>query len=182
LKRINCVFGDYFLGGRQFDKLDTLISYFMFYSELVKNERLLHPLAPLRITRLEKTYISKGVFSKNGGKKSSTQIQQQQIQTLSSIEFIEGEELVVVDEESSLVIGGDEDRVVSGEEEEDIEEDLMLDNEEILSIDKEGELFLVFHNVNEDSEWLWAKNIRTNKYGLLNSRCVTQVVCVIIFF
>ena len=56
--RITTVFGDYYIGGRQFDRLETLISYYMFYSELVKDEKLLYPLAPSIICDLYRTYIS----------------------------------------------------------------------------------------------------------------------------
>lgn len=58
LFRITAVFGDYYIGGRQFDRLETLISYYMYYSELVKGEKLLSPIAPPRICKLERTYVS----------------------------------------------------------------------------------------------------------------------------
>jgi hypothetical protein len=45
------VFGDFYIGGRQFDRLETLISYYMFYSELKKGECLLHPLPPTKVKK-----------------------------------------------------------------------------------------------------------------------------------
>jgi hypothetical protein len=47
--RITAVFGDYYIGGRQFDRLETLISYYMYYSELKKGETLLNPVSPLLV-------------------------------------------------------------------------------------------------------------------------------------
>lgn len=56
--RITAVFGDYYIGGRQFDRLETLISYYMYYSELVKGEKLIHPIAPPVMCHLERVCIS----------------------------------------------------------------------------------------------------------------------------
>lgn len=56
--KITAVYGDYYIGGRQFDRLETLISYYMFYSELVKGEKLLNPIAPPIVCKLERTYLS----------------------------------------------------------------------------------------------------------------------------
>ena len=50
--RITAVFGDYYIGGRQFDRLETLISYYMYYSELKKGETLLNPVAPAVVSTL----------------------------------------------------------------------------------------------------------------------------------
>lgn len=56
--KITAVFGDYYIGGRRFDRLETLISYYMYYSELVKGEKLETPVIPQRICRLERTFLS----------------------------------------------------------------------------------------------------------------------------
>jgi len=56
--RITAVFGDYYIGGRQFDQLETLISYYMFYSELVKDEKLLIPIVPPVVYKVERTFLS----------------------------------------------------------------------------------------------------------------------------
>ncbi|KAI4459249.1 ras gtpase-activating protein [Holotrichia oblita] len=44
--RITAVCGDFYIGGRQFDSLNDLIGYYTVYSDLLKRERLLHPVAP----------------------------------------------------------------------------------------------------------------------------------------
>ena len=38
--------GDYYIGGREFDTLSDLIGYYTSYSDLLKGERLLHPVSP----------------------------------------------------------------------------------------------------------------------------------------
>ena len=72
--RITAVFGDYYIGGRQFDRLETLISYYMYYSELVKGEKLLNPVAPPIACRLEKTYLSIKAFKNSSNQKSKSQL------------------------------------------------------------------------------------------------------------
>ena len=57
-ERITAVFGDYYIGGREFDRLETLISYYMYYSELVKGEKLIYPVAAPILCRLERICIS----------------------------------------------------------------------------------------------------------------------------
>lgn len=44
--RITAVCGDFYIGGRQFDSLPDLIAYYTYRSDLLKRERLLHPVAP----------------------------------------------------------------------------------------------------------------------------------------
>lgn len=56
--RIKPIFGVYFIGLRHFDKIETLVSYYMYYSELVKGEKLLYPIEPETITRMDGVYIS----------------------------------------------------------------------------------------------------------------------------
>ena len=72
--RITAVLGDYYIGGRQFDRLETLISYYMYYSELVKGEKLVNPIPPPIVCRLERIcYSIKPLVSKchtNGVNKS----------------------------------------------------------------------------------------------------------------
>ena len=38
--------GDYYIGGREFDTLSDLIGYYTCYSDLLKGERLQHPVPP----------------------------------------------------------------------------------------------------------------------------------------
>lgn len=44
--RITAVCGDFYIGGRQFDSLPDLIGYYTSCSDLLKRERLMHPVAP----------------------------------------------------------------------------------------------------------------------------------------
>ncbi|XP_048484401.1 ras GTPase-activating protein 1 isoform X2 [Plutella xylostella] len=44
--RITAVCGDYYIGGRQFDSLPELVSFYSHCSDLLKRERLLEPVAP----------------------------------------------------------------------------------------------------------------------------------------
>ncbi|TRY67220.1 hypothetical protein TCAL_09809 [Tigriopus californicus] len=44
--RITAVCGDYYIGGRQFDSLQDLIGYYTYKSDLLKGERLKHPVPP----------------------------------------------------------------------------------------------------------------------------------------
>ncbi|XP_022919316.1 ras GTPase-activating protein 1 [Onthophagus taurus] len=44
--RITAVCGDFYIGGRQFDSLNDLIGYYTQFSDLLKRERLIHPVAP----------------------------------------------------------------------------------------------------------------------------------------
>lgn len=46
LYRITAVCGDFYIGGRQFDSLPDLIGYYTSCSDLLKRERLMHPVAP----------------------------------------------------------------------------------------------------------------------------------------
>lgn len=38
--------GDFYIGGRQFDSLIDLVGYYTSVSDLLKKERLLHPIPP----------------------------------------------------------------------------------------------------------------------------------------
>nr|CAD7425858.1 unnamed protein product [Timema monikensis] len=44
--RITAVCGDFYIGGRQFDSLSDLIGYYTSCSDLLKRERLIHPVPP----------------------------------------------------------------------------------------------------------------------------------------
>ncbi|KAG8224112.1 hypothetical protein J437_LFUL001806 [Ladona fulva] len=44
--RITAVCGDFYIGGRQFDSLSDLIGYYTSCSDLLKRERLVHPVPP----------------------------------------------------------------------------------------------------------------------------------------
>jgi len=38
--------GDFYIGGREFDSMSDLIGYYTMCSDLLKGERLHHPVAP----------------------------------------------------------------------------------------------------------------------------------------
>lgn len=44
--RITAMCGDFYIGGREFDSMSDLIGYYTMCSDLLKGERLLHPVAP----------------------------------------------------------------------------------------------------------------------------------------
>lgn len=44
--RITAVCGDFYIGGRQFASLNDLVGYYTECSDLLKRERLVHPVAP----------------------------------------------------------------------------------------------------------------------------------------
>lgn len=44
--RITAVCGDFYIGGRQFDSLNDLVGYYTACSDLLKKERLVHPVPP----------------------------------------------------------------------------------------------------------------------------------------
>jgi len=44
--RITAMCGDYYIGGREFDSLSDLIGYYTSWSDLLKGERLIYPVAP----------------------------------------------------------------------------------------------------------------------------------------
>nr|CAH0102365.1 unnamed protein product [Daphnia galeata] len=44
--RVSAVCGDFYIGGRQFDSLSELVGYYTSCADLLKKERLVHPVAP----------------------------------------------------------------------------------------------------------------------------------------
>ena len=48
--RITAMCGDYYIGGREFDTLSDLIGYYTCYSDLLKSERLQHPVPPPEVS------------------------------------------------------------------------------------------------------------------------------------
>lgn len=44
--RITAVCGDFYIGGRQFDSLNDLVGFYTSCSDLLKRERLMHPVPP----------------------------------------------------------------------------------------------------------------------------------------
>lgn len=46
LYRITAVCGDFYIGGRQFNALSDLVGYYTSMSDLLKRERLVHPVPP----------------------------------------------------------------------------------------------------------------------------------------
>ena len=155
LKRITAVYGDYYMGGRQFDCLETLVSYYMFYSELIKGEKIQYPIAPQLIERIESTYIS----VKPHLMKTSNQTYDNEFKTKSKLVSIQMSS-------SSTTSSFNECSDVDGEN----------DDEIILYFERVGENFRVFHQVGEQGEWYWAQRCDTNEYGLLLADCVKQVV------
>ena len=113
----------------------------MFYSELVKDERLQYGVAPARITRLERTAVARELYKRNRSKTNRS----------------DGEEI-------------DDDENDDNEDNDDITDNEYGDNEdddEVLEIVSIGEVFTVHHTVNNDDKWLWAESRRSGKVGLL---------------
>ena len=48
--RITAMCGDYYIGGREFDTLSDLIGYYTSWSDLLKGERLMNPVAPPEVS------------------------------------------------------------------------------------------------------------------------------------
>jgi hypothetical protein len=143
------------MGGRQFDCLETLVSYYMFYSELIEGEKIQYPIAPNLIERIESTYISiKPYLMKKSNQKYGNQIKTKS--KLVSIQMSSSSTSSSFNESSDL--------------------DLENDDEIILYFERVGEIFRVFHQVGEQDEWYWAQRYDTNEYGLLLADCVKQVV------
>ena len=141
------MFGDYYIGGRRFDRLETLISYYMYYSELVKGEKLENPIAPIRVCKLERTYLSIKPYSN---------YQQNHLSALSRNQIRINRNLNETNSKNN-------------------QSNYWNNSEDILYFDRIGERFKVFHEVGE-GEWLWAQSCRTNEFGLLYAECVIQIV------
>ncbi|XP_076355488.1 ras GTPase-activating protein 1-like isoform X1 [Tachypleus tridentatus] len=62
--RITAVCGDYYIGGRQFDSLSDLIGYYTSWSDLLKKERLVHPVAPPEPVNDKKRLVAVLPYSK----------------------------------------------------------------------------------------------------------------------
>jgi hypothetical protein len=177
--RITAVFGDYYIGGRQFDRLETLISYYMYYSELVKGEKLLHPVVPPIVRKLDRTFLSIKPYPNF----NTTN------QTLNKIQYsgyniaLNANSVANYNANSSHMIRNTMSNSSSHNENLNLHvnnnEQLAAsngwnNNEDILYFDKIGERFKVFHEI-DDSEWLWAQSCETNECGLLNA---DSVICV----
>ena len=50
--------GDYYIGGREFDTLSDLIGYYTSWSDLLKGERLQHPVPPPEVGFLSSSSTS----------------------------------------------------------------------------------------------------------------------------
>jgi hypothetical protein len=127
----------------------------MYYSELVKGEKLENPIPPNRICKLERTYLSIKSYSNN----QYNNINKSKLKYLN----IHNTNNNNNNNSSSN------------------QTNYWNNSEDILYIDKIGERFKVFHEVN-DGEWLWAQSFKTNEYGILNADCVIQIVIFLIFF
>ena len=51
--------GDYYIGGREFDTLSELIGYYHSWSDLLKGERLRHPVAPPEVRHTSVTRMAR---------------------------------------------------------------------------------------------------------------------------
>jgi hypothetical protein len=121
----------------------------MYYSELVKGEKLETPVMPQRICRLERTYLSIKPYHFN------------QLSTLSR-----NQNRILYKKKPNELNRNS------------IQSAYWNNGEDMLFFDKIGERFKVFHEV-DDGEWLWAQSFKTNEIGLLNSECVIQIVILI---
>lgn len=61
--RITAICGDYYIGGRKFQSLQHLIGYYSKYGNLVKNEKLQHPVPSLKSVHLAYRIIAKFPFT-----------------------------------------------------------------------------------------------------------------------
>ncbi|XP_028399121.1 ras GTPase-activating protein 1-like isoform X2 [Dendronephthya gigantea] len=64
---ITALFGDYYIGGRQFEKLRDLIGYYTKYSSLLKDERLEYPVQPPEPVSLSTRMVAKHAYLKPPG-------------------------------------------------------------------------------------------------------------------
>ena len=175
------MYGDYYMGGRQFDCLETLISYYMYYSEIIKGEKLTCPIAPPVIERVERTYVS----TKPHIKKNNTNMKDDECASFKkkSKKSSSGN--------SSNYNGSDLDVEMEDEEEQEQDEEEednatyeypLVDDDIVLYFENVGEMFRVFHEVGERGEWFWAQRGYSNEHGLLLAECVRLVVRGILFF
>ncbi|CAF0797275.1 unnamed protein product [Brachionus calyciflorus] len=100
--KITGLFGDYYIGGRQFDKLETLISYYMHYSELVKGEKLLEPLPPSRVCHLEKFYVCIKLYNRPK-QSNANKIEFDLIQNLDNNNYTDDDDILYIDKIGELV-------------------------------------------------------------------------------
>ena len=49
LCRITAMCGDYYIGGREFESLSDLIGYYTTFSDLLKGQKLTHPVPPPKV-------------------------------------------------------------------------------------------------------------------------------------
>lgn len=61
--RITAVCGDFYIGGRQFVSLNDLVGYYTERSDLLKRERLVHPVAPPEPVNDKKVVFIYQIFS-----------------------------------------------------------------------------------------------------------------------
>ena len=67
---ITALFGDYYIGSRQFETLRDLIGYYTKYSCLLKGEKLKHPVQPPEPVSLSIHMVSSYSYSKPHGSKA----------------------------------------------------------------------------------------------------------------
>jgi len=169
------VYGDYYMGGRQFDCLETLISYYMYYSEIIKGEKLAYPIAPPVIERVERTYVSIKPHIK---KKNNTINMKDDDDECGSFKKKTKKSS---SGNSSNYNGSDLDVEMDDDEEQEQEQEEtyeypLVDDDIVLYFENVGEMFRVFHEVGERGEWFWAQRGYSNEHGLLLAECVRLVV------
>lgn len=64
---ITALYGDYYIGGRQFESLRDLIGYYTKCSSLLKDERLEHPVQPPEPVSLSTRMVAKYAYNKTLG-------------------------------------------------------------------------------------------------------------------
>lgn len=50
LFRITSICGEYYIGGRQFASLEDLVAYYTEFSDLLPGQKLIHPVAPDKVS------------------------------------------------------------------------------------------------------------------------------------
>ena len=176
----------------------------MYYSELVKDEKIANAIAPPVVCRIERTCISVKPHLKHKPNSNSPDDDEEKIRleskkvdqiiSKSNQELNNNTSSSVSRSNSSSNSIGDQKEAISDtfssisktKNDTDIDEhevDVILDElddyeyqEDILYFDKAGELFKVFHEVGDQGEWYWAQSYRTNECGLLLAECVEFVV------
>lgn len=111
----------------------------MYYSDLVKGEKLVHPIEPDIIQRPDSIYVSV--------RPSVASVPTTTTNTTTT----------TTSPQAQVVL---------------VEEQLR----QVLTVDRVGIVFRVWHECGERGQWLWAQSYATNEFGLLPIECVKRVV------